>query len=97
MVVEASDIRFQKAIGKQTFFASAPKNQVRDADIYKLPFKHTPGHYLPHDLPGRLVEQDCFLEFALNSCSEISAIVPNFLKDLFLKSLASLNVLLLIS
>src|ERR1700749_4583437 len=48
MVVEASDIRFQKAIGKQPLFTSAPKTEVADADIYKLPYKQTPGHYLPH-------------------------------------------------
>lgn len=70
MVVEASDIRFQKAIGKQTLFTSAPKDQVADADIYKLPYKQTPGHYLPHELPGRLVERDCFLEFALKNSAD---------------------------
>jgi signal transduction histidine kinase len=70
MVVEASDIRFQKSIGKQSFFTSSPKNQVKDSAIYKLPFKPTPGHYLPHVLPGWLVERDCFLQFALKNSAD---------------------------
>jgi len=70
MVVEASDVRFQKAIGKQTLFATAPKYEVADAEIYKLSYKQTPGHYLPHDLPSRLVERDCFLQFALKNSAD---------------------------
>src|SRR5438094_3136563 len=70
MVVEASDIRFQKAIGKQTRFISAPRHWVTDADIFKLPYKQTPGRYLPHDLPDWLVEQDCFLQFALKNSAD---------------------------
>ncbi|WP_133053875.1 hypothetical protein [Niastella yeongjuensis] len=87
MVVEASDIRFHKVIGKQTLFTSAPRNQVMDADIYKLPFKLTPGHYLPHQLPGRLVEQDCFLQFAIKNSAD-TAITICFIPGSYCRSIS---------
>ncbi|MBO9201209.1 MULTISPECIES: sensor histidine kinase [Niastella] len=86
MVVEASDIRFQKAIGKQSLFTSAPKHKVPDAEIYKLPFKQVPGSYLPHVLPGKLVERDCFLQFALKNSAD-TAISVCFIPGSYCRSI----------
>jgi len=65
MIIDVAEIRYQKAIYKQSLFTSKAKQHVPDADIYTLPFKLNQGNYLPHDLPGRLIEQDCFLQFML--------------------------------
>lgn len=70
MIVDVACIRYQKAIYKQSLFTSTPKHQVADAEIVKLAFKLNPGIYLPHDLPGRLIEQDCFLQFYLKNSAD---------------------------
>ena len=75
MFVDVAGIRYQKAIYKQTLFTSTPKRQIPDADIVKLPFKQSPGNYLPHDLPGRLIEQDCFLQFFLKNSADTAIMV----------------------
>ena len=75
MIVDVAGIRYQKAIQKQTLFASTPKRQIPDAAIVKLPFKQNPGTYLSHDLPGRLIEQDCFLQFYLKNSADTAIMV----------------------
>lgn len=67
MIIDVAAIRYHKSVTKYSLFTSKPKHQVPDADIYKLPFKLNPGNYLPHDLPGKLIEQDCFLQFFLTN------------------------------
>ena len=74
-IVDIAAIRYQKNIGKQSLFTSQPKHQIPDADIYNLPFKQNPGNYLPHDLPGRLIEQDCFLQFMLTNSHDTAITV----------------------
>jgi signal transduction histidine kinase len=75
MIIDVAEIRYQKAIYKQSLFTSKAKQQVADADIFTLPFKLNQGNYLPHDLPGRLIEQDCFLQFMLkNSADTVNSV-----------------------
>lgn len=75
MIIDVANFRFQKQIAKNSLFAAAPKHQIQDADIYKLPFKQSPGNYQSHDLPGRLVEEDCFLQFVLKNSSDTTVAV----------------------
>lgn len=75
MIIDVANFRFQKQIAKNSLFASTPKHQIPDADIYKLPFRQCPGNYQAHDLPGRFVEQDCFLQFALKNSSDTTVAV----------------------
>ncbi|OQP65178.1 hypothetical protein A3860_16020 [Niastella vici] len=70
MIIDVAEIRYQKTISKQAFFTSQAKHQVPDANIINLPFKQNSGAYLPHDLPGKLIEQDCFLQFILKNSSD---------------------------
>jgi len=70
MIIDVADIRYQKTIFKQTYFTSQNKHLIKDADIINLPFKQNSGAYLPHDLPGKLIEQDCFLQFILKNSSD---------------------------
>jgi signal transduction histidine kinase len=65
MAVNVANIRYQKLIGKQCLFTALPKHQVPDSAIPRLQFKTTPVSFLPHDLPSRIIEEDCFLQFAL--------------------------------
>lgn len=75
MIIDVANFRFQKQIAKNSLFASTPKHQIPDAEIYQLPFRQSPGNYQSHDLPGRLVEQDCFLQFALKNSSDTTVAV----------------------
>jgi signal transduction histidine kinase len=84
-IVDIPTIRYQKTIGKHALFTSQPKHQIPDADIYKLPFTQAPGTYLPHDLPGRLVEQDCFLQFMLKNTDD-TAITVCFIPGSFCRT-----------
>jgi signal transduction histidine kinase len=75
MIIDVAEIRYQKAIYKQSLFTSQAKQRVPDTDIFNLPFKQNQGNYLPHDLPGRLIEQDCFLQFMLqNSADTVNSV-----------------------
>lgn len=75
MIVDVAGIRYQKPIYKQTLFTSQPKHRVPDAEIVNLPFRQNPATYLPHDLPGRLIEQDCFLQFVLKNSADTAITV----------------------
>jgi signal transduction histidine kinase len=75
MMIDVAGIRYQKPIYKQSLFTSTPKNQIPDADIVKLPFKQCVGTYLPHDLPGHLIEQDCFLQIYLKNSADTAIMV----------------------
>jgi signal transduction histidine kinase len=70
MIIDVATIRYQKAIFKHSWFTSQAKNQVPDAAIINLPFKQNTGPYMPHDLPGKLIEQDCFLQFILQNSAD---------------------------
>ncbi|THU39924.1 sensor histidine kinase [Niastella caeni] len=70
MIIDVATIRYHKSLYKQSLFLSRPKNQVPDAGIVNLPFKLSPGTYLPHDLPGNLIEQDCFLKFVVKNTAD---------------------------
>jgi signal transduction histidine kinase len=84
-IVDIAAIRYQKNIGKQSLFTSQPKHQIPDADIPNLPYKQNPGNYLPHDLPARLIEQDCFLQFMLKN-SHDTAITVCFIPGSFCRT-----------
>jgi hypothetical protein len=75
MIIDVAGIRYQKPIYKQSLFTSTPKQQVPDADIVKLPFKQCAVTYLPHDLPGHLIEQDCFLQIHLKNSADTAITV----------------------
>ncbi len=75
MVTDVASVRYQKPIYKQALFTSTPKHQVPDADIVKLPFKQCVGTYEPHDLPGHLIEQDCFLQICLKNSADTAIMV----------------------
>ncbi len=74
-IVDVAAIRYQKAIGKHSLFTAQPKQQIPDADIFNLPYKQNPGNYLPHDLPGKLIERDCFLQFMLKNTADTAITV----------------------
>ncbi|OQP60813.1 sensor histidine kinase [Niastella populi] len=74
-IVDVAAIRYQKAIGKHSLFTAQPKQQIPDADIFNLPYKQNPGNYLPHDLPGKLIERDCFLQFMLKNTDDTAITV----------------------
>jgi signal transduction histidine kinase len=71
MIVDVAAIRYHKPVTKYSLFSSKPKHQVPDADIYKLPFKQNPGN----DVPGKLIEQDCFLQFFLTNSHDTAITV----------------------
>jgi signal transduction histidine kinase len=75
MMIDVAGIRYQKPIYKQSLFTSTPKHQIPDADIVKLPFKQCVGTYEPHDLPGHLIEQDCFLQIYLKNSADTAIMV----------------------
>jgi two-component system, NarL family, sensor histidine kinase DesK len=82
MFVEISNVYYQKLVYKQCLFASEPKHKVPDAAIPNLSFKHNLSTYLPHELPGKLIEQDCFLQFALKNDADTAVTIcflPGFL------------------
>jgi signal transduction histidine kinase len=84
-IVDVAAIRYQKAIGKHSMFTAQPKHQVPDAEIFNLPFKQQPGNYLPHDLPGILIERDCFLQFMLKNTHD-TAITVCFIPGSFCRT-----------
>jgi signal transduction histidine kinase len=84
-IVDVAAIRYQKAIGKHSLFTAQPKHQIPDADIFNLPYKQNPGNYLPHDLPGKLIERDCFLQFMLKNTAD-TAITVCFIPGSFCRT-----------
>lgn len=84
-IVDVAAIRYQKAIGKHSLFTAQPKHQVPDAGIFNLPYKQNPGNYLPHDLPGQLIERDCFLQFMLKNTDD-TAITVCFIPGSFCRT-----------
>jgi signal transduction histidine kinase len=83
--VDVAGIRYLKAIGKHSLFTTQPKHQIPDADIFNLPFQQNPGNYLPHDLPGKMIERDCFLQFMLKNTAD-TAITVCFIPGSFCRT-----------
>ena len=84
-IVDVAAVRYMKAIGKHSQFTAQTKHQIPDADIYKLPYRQNPGVYLPHDLPGQLIERDCFLQFMLKNTHD-TAITVCFIPGSFCRT-----------
>src|SRR5690349_11557440 len=70
MLIDVAAICYQKQIAKQCLFVEIAKQQVADAAIPSLPFKTNPVNYLHHGLPARMMEQDCFIQFALTNSAD---------------------------
>jgi signal transduction histidine kinase len=75
MIIDVAGIRYQKLIAKQCLFTEYPKRQVPDAAIPNLRFKPNPVNYLPHDLPAHVMEQDCFIKFALTNSADTAVTI----------------------
>lgn len=68
MITDIAGIRYSKIITKQSRFLTTAKHRVPDAAIPGLPFKDAIS-YESH-VPGRFMEEDCFLQFALKNSAD---------------------------
>lgn len=75
MITDIAHVRYAKVINKECLFIALPKHQVPDAAIPGLPFKANAVSYESRHLPGYLMEQDCFLEFALKNSADTPGVI----------------------